>query len=162
MSNFPKIMSDSVFDSRVVRIGKEYTVSRSTFISGYLSGSFLFAVGGICFFPKKISQICLEEMSRIGTEFLLPSLMLGSFGISSISDASVKDYEKTRHSAGKESIRLIKQKFCSGDNSEAPYTLKREELFASTTSPILRSPNLIISSVYIQTFYQCKEIYCSN
>ena len=49
-----------------------------------------------------------------------------------------------------EDQRLIKKKsVCSGDNSEVPYTLKREELFARTTSPILRNPNLIISSLYM-------------
>ena len=59
-------------------------------------------------------------MSRIGTEFPFPNLSLGSFGISSINDESVKDLAEARHSAGKESIRLIKKKFCSGDNSEVP------------------------------------------
>ena len=45
-----------------------------------------------------------------------------------------------------EDQRLVKKKsVCSGDNSEVPYTLKREELFARTTSPILRNPNLKIS-----------------
>ena len=85
-------------------------------------------MGGICFFLKKISKICLEEMSRIGTEFPFPNPILGSFGISSINDESVKDLAKARHSTGKESITLIKNKFCSGDNSEVSYTLKREEL----------------------------------
>ena len=59
--------------------------------------------------------------------------MLGSFGISSINDESVKDLAKARHSAGKESIRLIKKKFCLGDNSEVLYALKQEKLFARTT-----------------------------
>ena len=49
-----------------------------------------------------------------------------------------------------EDQRLVKKKsVCSGDNSEVPYTLKREELFARTTSLILRNPNLIISSLYM-------------
>ena len=42
--------------------------------------------------------------------------------------------QKARHSAGKESIRvLIKKKFCSQDNNEVLYTLKREELLPAHT-----------------------------
>lgn len=73
-------------------------------------------------------------MSRIGTEFPSPNPILGSFGISSINDESVKDLAKARHSAGKESIRLIKKIFCSGDNGQVPYALNREQLFARRTS----------------------------
>ena len=68
-------------------------------------------------------------MSRIGTEFSFPSLILGSFGISSISDESVRDVAKARLSAGKESIRLIKKKFCSRDGGEVLYTLTWEDFF---------------------------------
>ena len=51
--------------------------------------------------------------------FPFPNPILGSFGISSINDESVKDLAKACHSTRKESIRLIKKKFCSGDgNSE--------------------------------------------
>ena len=81
--------------------------------------------------PQKDFIDLLEEMSRIGTKFPFPSPILGSFEISSINDESVKDLAKARHSAGKESIRLIKKKFCPQDNGE--YTLNQEELFARTT-----------------------------
>ena len=84
-------------------------------------------------------------MSRIGTKLLFPSLILGTFGIS---DGSVKDLAKARYSAGKESMRLIKRKFCSGDRSEALYTLKREEFFAHTTTPILRKKKSRIDLVF--------------
>ena len=73
-------------------------------------------------------------MSRIGIEFPFPNPFLGLCGISSINDESLKDKAKARNSAAKESIRLIKKKFCSGDNSEVPHTLKRGELFTCTTS----------------------------
>ena len=70
--------------------------------------------------------------------------------------------QKARHSAGKESIRLIKKKFCSQDNNEVLYTLKREELFARTHSRVLRNSYLIILISIYGHFFQCKETFCSR